>query len=190
MEALATVFNYKEGNFWVTNPGFSYFSILKDFYKNDKTKGKSRSSSIMWAIALLIDPHKDNPYRNIKYNDRKVLIANEYLEEPDFIWEKYQPFIDEYEKRATTEIEQQLHRFKMKMEERQAFIDSTKYTLDSYTEDGKLVKGTADQLDKMVTSTTKITDMYEKLMDAIGKQGDKSTTKGGRAKSASEKGLL
>ena len=190
METLATAFNFKEGNFWKTNPGFTYFEVLQEFDKNDKTKGKAQSSKVMWAIALLIDPSKDNPYRNMKFHDRKELIATEYLENKNFDWSKYQVFIDEYEKRATTEIEQQLHRFKIKMEERQAFIDGTRYTLDQYTDEGKLIKGTADQLDKMMINTDKITNQYEKLMEIVGKQGDKSSAKGGREKSASEKGLL
>lgn len=189
METLVTAFNYKDGNFWVTNPGFTYFDTLKTFYKNDKTKGKTNSSKIMWAIALLVDPHKDNPWRNTAYVEKLKLIANEYLEEPSFDWSKYQHIIDEYQKRATTEIEQQLHRFKIKMDERQSFIDSTKYSLDSY-DDGRLIKGTADQLDKMMINTDKISNMYEKLMEAISKQADKASTKGGREKSASEKGLL
>jgi len=51
-------------NFWETNPAFKSIKVFNEFQKKDKSKNKSRSSQIMWAIAFLVDPHKHNPWKN------------------------------------------------------------------------------------------------------------------------------
>ena len=74
-------------NYWVIHPMAQEFGVFKKFYSKDKSKKKEKSSRIMWAIATLIDPHEDNILRNQPEQERKMLIATDYLDDPKFNWE-------------------------------------------------------------------------------------------------------
>jgi hypothetical protein len=195
MESLTRNFNTGD-NFWETNPIFLTVSTFEEFYKEDKTKGKNKSSQIMWAIAFLIDPHEHNVWRNLSESDKKLLIIDDYLKSKTFKWSDYQHLIDEYFKRALTSPERDYYELIDKMEERKNFIKNTPYTLDAYETDeetgrSRLIKGNAKDLDKMVVDTVKLYEQLEVVREKLekSKQGD-GETKGGMQESATEKGLL
>ncbi len=195
MDSILRNFETNE-NFWVTNPAFLTVKLFKEFHSKDKSKDKSKSSRIMWAIAFYLDPHEHNVWRNLSNEDRKMLIADDYLKQKKFNWEDYQDIISEYYKRVLTRPEKDYYELVEKMTERKDFIKNTPYTLESYEEDpetGKFrtVKGTAKDLDSMVTNTIKL---YEQL-DAVKAKVErakqlKGETKGGMEESATERGLL
>lgn len=194
MESLVRNFNTKD-NFWETNPIFLTVSAFEEFHDKDKSKGKNKSSQIMWAIAFLIDPHEHNIWRNLSEEDKKLLITEDYLKDKKFKWYDYQNLIDEYFKRALTSPEKDYYELIEKMEERKKFIKETPYSLDRYEEsdDGrsKLIKGNAKDLDTMVVNTVKLYDQLELVREKLEKSklGD-GETKGGMQESATEKGLL
>lgn len=193
MTTIVRNFNTND-NFWETNPSFLSIGLFKRFNEEDKSKGKKNSSQIMWAIAFLLDPHVDNPWKNLSEQDKKILIADEYLEQPNFEWEKYEALIEEYYKRVLTLAEKDFYELMEKMHERKEFIKNTPYTLDTLEEvDGRIrsIKGTAIQLDKMVTDTIKLYEQLELVKQKLEKEKlSDGETKGGMQESATEKGLL
>jgi|TARA_R110000796_G_scaffold236214_1_gene355441 hypothetical protein len=190
MTTITRTFETQE-NFWQINPSFLTIKSFREFNKSDKSKNKSNSSQVMWAIAFLIDPHTDNPWKNLGEQDKRDLIKNDYL---DIDWDQHQNLIDEYYSRCLTPAERNLFDIIEKMNERAKFIKNTEYSLDQYEEmDGrsKLVKGTAVQLDKMVVDTKKIYDQLEQVQQMVAKEkSDGGKTKGGMQESAAEQGLL
>lgn len=178
-------------NFWEINPIFKTIKIFRDLYDSDKSKKKDKSSQLMWAIALLIDPNEANVWKNVAENEKRQLIAEEYLEDKKFKWEDYQELLDVYEERCLTIAEKELVRFERKLVDRGDFINKTKYSLDEYEENNgrtKLVKGTAEQLDKMMIATSKLTEQLSIIKDMLKQEQTEGRGRGGAAKSASEKG--
>ena len=45
-----------KSSYWKIDPQLKAIEPFATLYKNDKSKGKSNSSLIMWAIALFTDP--------------------------------------------------------------------------------------------------------------------------------------
>jgi hypothetical protein len=168
-------------NFWQVNPQFKLPKIFREFYDKDKSKGKIESSKIMWAVALLIDNSTENKFRNLQYSDRESLIAEDYLNNPKFDWKgaTIQSIISEYIKLNTSKNERSLFIYEQKLEERDKFIQDTKYDIDN-----------ASQLDKIISSTKSIFDLIAKLRDEINKEESSGETKGSLIESASEQGLL
>lgn len=193
MTTIVRNFN-TDDNFWETNPSFKSIEKFRHFYELDKSRSKKISSHIMWAIAFLLDPHQDNPWKNLSEVDKKILIADEYLEVAKFKWEDYQDLIDEYYQRVLTLAEKDFYELIEKMHERKEFIKNTEYTLDSLEEiDGRTrsIKGTAAQLDKMVVDTAKIYEQLELVKQKLEKEKNSDgETKGGMQESATEQGLL
>ena len=73
-------------NFWQLHPQLKVPLPFASIYKEDKSKAKSKSSQIMWAIALLVDP--DSKFSNISFPTRKNMIAKDYLKDESFDWLK------------------------------------------------------------------------------------------------------
>jgi len=193
MTSITRTFNTDE-IFWETNPSFLTISKFEHFYNLDKSKGKKKSSQIMWAIAFLLDPHPDNVWKNLNESDKKMLIVDDYLKDDKFKWDEYQDLINEYYNRVLTLAQKDFYELQEKMTERKEFIKNTPYSLDSMEEiDGKMriVKGTAAQLDKMVVDTAKLYEQLELVKQKLEKEAAQDgETKGGMQESATEKGLL
>lgn len=189
MTTIAKNFN-TDLNFWELNPMFKTVKRFLKLYEDDKSKGKKDSSQLMWAIALLIDPNEANIWRNLSEEDKKMLIRTEFLNEKDYFkWEDHQELIDEYENRCLTIAEKELIRFERKLVDRGNFIAKTTYKLDEYEEDNgkvKLIKGTAEQLDKMMLNTTKINEQYSIIKDMLKQEEAQGSLRAGAKKSASE----
>jgi len=191
METLSKVWNTNE-NYWILNPMMVGMPIFSNLYKKDKSKDKTDSSSLMWAIACFVDPNKGNTYRNVSIEDKKALINEAILHDSKFNWEHPEilEFIDTYTDLCLTIAEKQLIRFEKKLIQRGDFIDKTDYSLDSYDESNRTIKGTADQLDKMMVATGKIYDQLEDIKAKITKESAEGTLRGGATESASESGEL
>lgn len=196
MESLSKNWNTDE-NYWVLHPQLKTVKLFKDLYSSDKSKKKIKSSKLMWAIALYIDPNDQNVWRNTNDKDKKELIATDYLEDSKFNWEDKltQELIEEYKSRCLTIPEKELVRLLTKLEQRGKFLDSTNYSLDAYKEDSKgkitLVKGTADQLDKMMASTGKIYDHLLKIQQTISDEASlKTRLRGDEVESATDAGMI
>lgn len=183
-------------NYWSLNTAIKTVAVFNHYYKSDKSKDKKESSKIMWAIALLIDPNEKNPWKNTNPIEKKKLIATEYLNNPDFNWEdpKIQELILNYKNRCLTVAEKALIEFEEKLADRANFLSNAEYTFDYYEEDerGKLrlMRGTATQLDKMMTDTKKIYDHLELIKQQLIEESINTVGKAGAVESASESGLI
>lgn len=179
-------------NFWDLNPSLKVIKEFGELYASDKSKKKEKSSQLMWALALLLDPNEKNPYKNISYEDKKIIIATDFLKDTKFNWEDkfITMLIDVYLNHCLTVAEKELVRFEEKLAQRGDFLAKTRYTLDSYDDRGKIEKGTADQLDKMMINTGKLYDQLEEIKNKIKAEQAKGSLRGGEAESASEEGIL
>ena len=192
MTSISTAWMTNE-NYWEVNPMHKEFGVFKIFYKKDKTKSKDKSSKILWAVAMLIDPNESNLLKNHPLKDKKRLIAEDYLEDADFNWEH--PEIEElkafYLENCLSIAEKELIRYEEKLYERGEFISKTHYSMDYYDEEtGRTKKGTADQLDKMFAASGKIFTEIENIKEKISKEDLDGQLKGGAEESASEAGTL
>jgi hypothetical protein len=166
-----------ESSFWEVNPQFKILNKFSDFYRKDRTKGKIRSSEIMWALAFLLELTPDNKLRNYNEHDRKKLIAEEIIQNPDFKWEDHKELHDEYLKTQFTTTKKSLRILKKKMEERDEFLSSIKYNVEN-----------ARDLDAIIANSDKLFSLISKLEAEVEKEDNKDggQTKGGRKESASE----
>jgi len=155
--------NYNEtNNFWEYNP--QYKIIFKDLYNKDKSKNKEKSSDLMWGLLLYIHPKSD--FYNLE--DKETLIARDIIKDTKFNWSKQRDLLKRLQEIILTQAEKSLVVWDETLKKRDEFIHSQEFTLDAYIEDpntGKqrLMKGTADQLDKMLANTVKLYDEYEKV---------------------------
>lgn len=184
-------------NYWDLNTAIKTVAVFNHLYKTDKSKNKTESSKLMWAIALLIDPNEANPWRNVSPLDKKNLIALDYLNDVNFNWSdsRVLELIDNYKNLCITIAERSLIEFEDKLASRARFISTTEYSLDYYEEDPrtgkeKLFKGTATQLDKMMVDTVKIYDQLKIIKQQLSEEAIDGTNKGGTVESAGESGLL
>lgn len=164
-------------NFWKVNPQAKI--AFDNIYKNDKSKDKVESSTVMWAIALYVDNSKSNMYRNLSIEDRKDLITEEYLKNPKFDWKLYKEEIDLYKKLNLTKNQRNLLEIEDKLDQRGKVLNDEEYTIDN-----------ALDLDKIIINTKSVFEVHRLLKDAVDKEEADSTTRGGRVESASEKGLI
>lgn len=196
METLSTNWN-PDLNYWDLHPTLKTIKVFRDYYEADKSKKKEKSSKILWAIALHIDPNEKNPWRNTNPLDRKNLINIDYLQDPTFDWNNIQilELSNKYKELCLSTAEKSLVEFEEKLADRAKFISETKYTLDYYEENSKsgkltIIKGTADQLDRMMVNTAKIYDQLDIIKQQLAQETIDSIGKGGNVESAGESGLL
>jgi hypothetical protein len=179
-------------NFWSLHPAFKSIKVFKELHDSDKTKKKDKSSQLMWAIAFYVDLHEDNPWRNLPDEEKMYLIAEDYLNDSKFSFEDSDivPLLEEYEKRVLTIAQKELRRLEKKISQRGDFLEKTKYTMDSYDDKGRVIKGTADQLDKMLVATGKIYDQLSDIKAKLDKEEASGGLKGGATESAGEQGII
>lgn len=82
-----------EHDFFESNQEIRYFDSVIELIN---VYGKERASRIMWAVYLVTDPNSD--FHSISIDDRRKIIAKNYLKEEDFNWddELINGIIDEY----------------------------------------------------------------------------------------------
>lgn len=179
-------------NFWDLHPIFKTIKVFGNLHRSDKTKGKHGSSTLMWAIAMYVDPNKQNPYRNLNQEEKQQIIKQDFLKDKDFNWghKSIVELIETYENYCLSIPEKELIRFEEKLFQRGKFLKDSDYSFDEYDDNGKLLKGTADQLDKMMINTGKLYEHLSKIKDSIAEEEASSSTRGGEVESASEKGLI
>tara|TARA_E500000305_G_scaffold110565_1_gene118946 strand:+ start:2204 stop:2725 length:522 start_codon:yes stop_codon:yes gene_type:complete len=165
-----------EANFWKLNPQLRIPLPFAAIYKQDKSKSKSKSSQVMWAIALLVDP--DSKFSNISYNNRQSMIAKDYLKDEKFNWSGYKEAIVFYERSLISPAKRQLMVWEKKMDEKTLYLDTLTY------------EDNADTIEGLLKTNVKLFEDYERLLKLVDKENNEGSTKGGAEESASEKGLI
>jgi len=176
MDNFISNFN-PDSNFWEENPQVKYISPFREFYKKDRTKTKDKSSQIMWAIGMYLEPVRSKLYRMDEELRAKTINEN-YLEGKDDFF-KYQELLDAYHDYLMTPIKRNFKAWGDKLSTRMRFIEDTEYNEDTY-----------EMLDKMMERTEKMMNQYKKLEEAFLEEELQTKMKGGIAKSAAEEGRI
>ncbi len=171
-------------DFWKT---FPQFETIEEF---SKIKSLKNSSKIMWAIAMFCEPDSSkNIWANIPSEERKEKLKSDFLKSKVFTWDS--PSIDKavsiYKQLILTQAKRSLIAWRENMEDRDNFLKKQKYSLDSYDEDGNLIKGNAEQLDKMHSRTAKFYDELSQIEERLEEEEAKQKTgKGNKILSMSD----
>lgn len=170
-------------NYWTLNPTMVTKAEFKELYEQDKSRGKDKSSNLMWAIALILDPSDSNIYRHLNYSERKDIVEKDYINKEyykteKFTWENYNDIILAYENLCISQLERELIRLKKKLSDRVHLIESTPYSLDTF-----------EALDKLILNTKKIYEQLTQIQEQIQKSESGQLIEG-NVESASEKGIL
>lgn len=192
MTSISRHWNIDE-NYWQLHPVMKTIRVFKNLHDKDKSKGKAQSSKLMWAIALYVDPHEDNVWRNSEEDERKMLISSDYLDDKGFNWDhpEIQEMCDTYRYHCLSIAEKELIAYEQKLVERGKFIMQTPYTLDYFDEvTGKPKKGTAGQLDTMLVNSGKLFDQLEEIKSKIAQESAEGHLRGGAAESLAESGRI
>lgn len=164
-------------NFWELDKSFLLPEEFNTLYLGDKTRRKKDSSLIMWALALLTET-SHNRLSKLSELERKEKIQK--VLNIEINWLDLQPLIDTYIKYTKSPLEKQLYILQKKIVERNQLLEDNEYSLD-----------TVEKLDKIIASSDKITEQYNKLKESIeNEQNSDGVVKGGRRESLSEQGKL
>jgi hypothetical protein len=167
-------------NFWKVNPNLDIIPEFMAVKKADKSKNKEQSSQVMWALFLLF--HRKSPYTGSVIEDKKMLIADDYLGNKDFKWDKDSLIaraMEVFKQKLISPQRRLLYEWQEKLEERSKFIASIKYNQD-----------TSDLLDKMLEKTHKMFEMYNKALKDLSEEEKEGVTEGNAEESLSEKGII
>jgi hypothetical protein len=178
-------------NFWAMHPQFLAVNPFKDMYERDESANKVESSLLMWFVVLCYD--MDSKYEGLPTNEKHLMIGEDFCNDSEY-FDRFAALIvpcrDMYCKMQDTPAKRSLRNWKNTLEDRDNFLASSTYTLDSYDDRGKIKKGTADQIDAMHGRTPKFWSDYERIMEALSKEesGGTGEAKGGAMPSASDEG--
>jgi len=152
MRNLANSYHPKK-IFWDEFPQFLDVDPFAELYSKDRSPGKRVSSMKMWAMCLIYDPESD--FYNLPQKEDKVKSAMNRNHRIKLNLEETKKLADEFYNMFMTQADKSLLNWERRMKERDEFLEGIKWSLDSYNEEGRLVKGTADQLDKLHSQTAK-----------------------------------
>jgi hypothetical protein len=169
----------KQYNFWEYNP--NYKLIFDDFYSGDKSKGKSKTSFIMWAYYLILYSKSD--FYNLP--DKRKLIKDKFLKNPSFKWDDYKEVESLFKESILTQAERSLCEWNEYMRKRDDYLKKQEYYFDYYDKKSKLVRGTAEQLDRAYSTTPKMYSDYEKIQKSL-KEDEYKTSRGNKIKSLTD----
>lgn len=186
-----------EVSFWEEFSGLKTMEPFADFMSKDKSKDKSGSSKVMWAIALA-ELH-DSDWYNLpdKYNK----LQSDFLKKKDHNWLDYEALIAQFKATQLTQAERSLSAWNEMMAKRDKYLKAQDYYFDQYAVDDNgdnivsktgrniEVKGTAEQLDKAYGTTPKMYADYEKIKKSLEQEHAIATTNKGSV-SLSDQGLI
>jgi hypothetical protein len=160
MKSIAASYAPKN-NFWTFFPAFKDVDPFRTLHYKDKSPGKRISSMKMWAMALAYDPQSQfyrmpNKFDGIK----KAMEKNHRLK---LNWDEVSELSKVYYEMFLDQVEKSMMAWEKRMKERDEFLDGIKWTLDYYNEEGRPIKGTADQLDKLHAQTPKHFKEYQTI---------------------------
>jgi len=153
---------YKGNNFWETMPEFRVLDIFDKFYKADTSKNHEHSSDIMWSIVFCL--RKESPLYNLP--NKWVLSARDIIKDDKLNWDKYEDLIFAFKQSFMTQAERSLLAWEELMAKRDKYLKSQEYFFDSIQE-GKLIKGTAEQLDRAFSATPRMYSDFHKIKKEI-----------------------
>ena len=164
MKSIAKAYHPKL-SFWEVFPQFTSVEPFGRMYRADKTSKKSGSSTKMWAIGLAYDPESDFYYLDGKLD--KITMGMKKQHGIDIEWDELAGHIELFTSMTLDQAHKSLIAWEQRLKERDVFLEQQKWTLDYYNEDGKLIRGSADQLDRMHGTTHKHYKEYEMIVKEL-----------------------
>jgi hypothetical protein len=163
-------------NFWEVNPQLKAPALYNKLYIEDKSKNKSHSSKLMWAVAFYAD--FESKYRPLSEPERKKLIAEDVLKEESFDWSQLDKYIKDWERYKSVPMKQ-MSEWERLMNEKTEYMKTLKYSAE-----------TADEIEKRLLSNSKLYAEYEEIMSRLVQDGEAGTMLGGAMESLTEKGEI
>lgn len=167
-------FDYEKNrySFWDVNPEFKFTEPFDDYY--NATENKDYSSEVMWAIFLFCDIK--SPKIRLRKDERELDIKKYFLKDDTFSFEYHQDLIDAYPKVVMTKIQRELKVWQDKIEERNKFLETVSYSLDTF-----------EALDKMMKDSKLIWESFGKIYKEYQDENIETRARGGREESFTEK---
>lgn len=182
MESILSNFDIENPkNFWKLYPSFKTPALYLAFYKADKSKGKTKSSLIMWGLMHIYDKTELNPYKSLDTEDRIDIINEDLLNDPGYNWDKHADLMDLTSRLLQSEEERMLYSFEAYLEKRRKFIDKTQQEL-TFTN--------IKDLDSIIKRNDDNMKELKRLRDFVEHKGDKARMRGDIVLSALEEGLI
>lgn len=161
--------------YWDVYPGDRVIRPFSTLYAEDKSKDKSKSSSIMWGLRMLTVPTKDNPLWRMTRIERIEELSTIYKpEELEKILSLEAPYVNA----MASYIMRRYMFYQNLLEQREEYMATLTYAEN------------ANQLDDMLVKTKKIWDEFMKIKKELEVEEEAGHVQGGREESASEKGLI
>jgi hypothetical protein len=160
-------------SFWELNP--EYILIFEDFHKKDRSKGKLKSSTVMWAMYLKL--HPESSFYNM--GNKEEFIKEKFVKDDKFEWNKYEDIEVVFKDSVLTQAEKSLYDWNELMRKRDKYLKNKDYYFDEYATDENgdnvvtktgnfvTIKGTAEQLDKAQQVTIKYFNEYSKILKEL-----------------------
>ena len=159
-----------ESNFWQQNPAALTIPEFKEKYDQDKSKQKINSSKMMWCLFMLRDQTSLNKLRNMSVADKIAELTITYY---DGDWKEIETLYSAYDKHVSSYVHKRLAFWKDQLEEREAYIRTLKYDIDTE----------ADKKEKMLASMYKLWQDYERAERMVKKKKNKAGRRGRRSES-------
>ena len=183
-----------EENIWDLYPSLKSVGLFKEAYKLDRSANKTRSSKLLWTIALIWD--RDSKYYNLPEvgEDSKVDLLFEDIYGDKNYYKKNKAKVEKlkrfYLKLQETTARRSLREIEEKLEQRSAFLRDTDYDIGVANERGQWIGNTASMLDKMLADTKKIYDLYEQARKLVSDEVEKGEAMGGGQESLTDTGEI
>lgn len=166
-------FDY-DTNIWELYPQMKI--LFKDVHSQDSSQNKSRSSQIMYAIALVY--HPASYLKNMLIEDRKLEVEKNYLKRKyQFNWDTYTWEINRMIELTHTKPKKFLARWEADLEARMNFISSIEYSAETPI---KLM----ELKESMMKDTSKMWDQYMNCLKQV--EEEEATTRGDEVESLSD----
>lgn len=167
--------NFLENNFWKEFSELTLAPVLTEEYTKDKSKGKEKSSLLMWAIHLCESPNS----KFFNHPEKYQVIADKVLKEPKFKWDTKEKLIESYRNFVLTDAERALSIWNETMSLRNSSLKEMYQDAFEGKDTDELVK-----LDKMLSNTPKLFEDYKKIRRDF--EDEKVQKKGKKVKSLSD----
>lgn len=170
-----------ENNYWDVNKELLFIPELEKLYNNDKSKGKSESSTIMWAIYYAYNP--ESRYFNLP--NKLDVLANSFIKQKEFSWETHEAIVEIYKSMVLSDSERALVEWGEIMNMRSIAMKKLyKELLDqpSTDVDTKALR----EVDTMLANTPKMFEDYKKVRKDY--EEEKTAKKGKKNRSLSDSG--
>jgi len=163
-----------ESNFWEVNTHFKAIDLYGTIYQNDKSKNKTDSSILMWALAFYCS--FNSKFRQLSEKERKELISKDILKNSKFDWKSIEKLIQGWDMFKSPSMKLMVE-WERLINEKTIFLKTLTYNAEN-----------ADTIEKLLTSNTKLYKEYEDILARLSQEQDGGSVKGGSKESLLEVG--